>query len=112
MQQDLEHEFAAEIPEDEQERSRETPVDSHPTAAIGSTTAPTRGNVASNPDAHATSAHNPATSESAFANERSRPSGRKIECAMAAACRTTASGTSHSATRAGAGSALRGHRIQ
>src|SRR2546430_6191923 len=86
---------------------------SEPIAAIGNTTAPTRVNVPSNPDAQATSAHNPVTNESAFANERSSPSGLKIEWAMAAACSAIASGTSHRTARAAlGGSVARGHPIQ
>ena len=81
---------------------------------IGNTTAPTRGNVASNPDAHATSAHSPDTSESALANETSNPSGLKIDCAIAMACSATAIGTNHRTARARlrGDSVFRGQPIQ
>src|SRR6185369_492531 len=48
---------------------------SDPAAAIGRTTVPMAGSVARSPETHATAATSPATTDTAFANERSRPSG-------------------------------------
>ena len=54
-------------------------------AATGRTTAATPGSAFSTPISHAASTASPATSESAFANERSSPSSWTIAEAMAIA---------------------------
>ena len=63
-------------------------------AATGSTTVPIAGSVRRSPEIHATAATSPATTDTAFANDRSRPSGVTTLCQASQACRTRASGRS------------------